>query len=402
MPLKLPPGREAFPYLALVVISGAFGLLAQFFARRGDWTGTAVASGVGLLVGLYVVLRLWRFLPRPAWSYQATRHGWLYLLAVAAVAFGAVTSANNLLFLVLACLLAALVVSGLFSRLNLADLELQFSVPEDLFAGQAAPVRLSLRNAKSWMPSFAVHLEVDLDTGDPRPQAYFPMLAGGESRSLLVSLRFPRRGRYQQDTFWLRSGFPFGLLRRSAHLRMPREIVVFPPVERRPEIENTLAQMANEWERHRAGLGQELYRIRPYQPGDSSRVVHWKASAHTGELKVREFSVEEDRRVEILFDRGIPWDTPQWHDRFERAVELCAALAWRLHDRSAVLRFQPDELENIYDILRYLALVEPAPGGPPLDAAPSGMFQVIFAATADRAPAGLPESGYYCYTMESL
>jgi hypothetical protein len=182
---------------------------------------------------------------------------------------------------------------------------------------------------------------------------------------------------------------------------MPREIIVYPPVTPRPELENTLPQLANEWERYRAGLGQDLYRIRPYLAGDSSRIVHWKASAHTGELKVREFSVEEDRRVELVLDEAIP-EARVWDLRFERAVELCASLAWRLHERGAVLRFQPDELENIYDILRYLALVEPAVGGEPCEVKPSGMFQVVFTASPDRLGAALPETSYYCYSLENL
>ncbi len=401
MTFRLPSGRQVWPYLGLVAISGAFGLVAQMFARRGDWTGAAIASALGLLVGFYVVFRLWRYLPRPAWSYQVTRQGGFYLFAIGAVGFGALTSANNLLFLVLACMLAAMVVSGLFSRLNLADLELQFSVPDDVFAGQDVAVRMTLRNAKGWIPSFAIRLEVDLDTAEERPAVYFPALAGGQTVSTLVTIRFPRRGRYHQDTFWLRSGFPFGFLRRTARLRMPREIIVYPAVDPRPEAEHSLAQLADEWERYRAGLGQDLYRIRPYQAGDSSRIVHWKASAHTGELKVREFSVEEDRRVEILFDAAIPAGGI-WQARFERAVEACASLAWRLHTRGAVLRFRPDELENIYDILRYLALVEPSPGGAPLEVEPSGMFQVVFTARPERLAAVLPESSYYCYSLETL
>jgi hypothetical protein len=401
MPLRWPPGRKARPYLGLVAISGAFGLVAQWFARRGDWTGAAVASGLGLLVAFYVVFRLWRFLPRPAWSYQVTRHGGLYVLAIVAVAFGALTAANNLLFLILACMLAALVVSGMFSRLNLADLELQFCVPEDIFAEQEVPVRLTLRNAKSWIPSFAIKLEIDLDLDKEPPVVCFPMLAGGQTCSTLVSLTFPQRGRYHQEAFWLRSGFPLGFLHRSARLEMPREIIVYPPVAPRQDLEDTLPQLANAWERYRAGLGQELYRIRPYLAGDSSRIVHWKASAHTGELKVREFSVEEDRRVELVLDAAIP-EAPVWDLRFERAVELCASLAWRLHEMGAVLRFQPDELENIYDILRYLALVESAVGAEPLEVKPSGMFQVVFTAYPDRLAAALPESSYYCYPLESL
>ena len=116
---------------------------------------------------------------------------------------------------------------------------------------------------------------------------------------------------------------------------------------------------------------------------------------------MREFSVEEDRRLELVFDEAVP-EGPQWEVRFERAVALCASLAWQMHERGAVLRLQPEELENIYDILRYLALANPLVGERPLEVEPSGLFQVIFTARPAEVTAGLPESSYYCYSMENL
>jgi hypothetical protein len=183
-------------------------------------------------------------------------------------------------------------------------------------------------------------------------------------------------------------------------LRLPKEITVYPSVEATTQLEKSLSQMSNQWERRESGPGQDLYRIRPYQPGDTSRSVHWKASAHTGELKVREFTREEDRRVEVVFDRSIPRGE-EWLDRFERAVDLCAALVWRLHSLGAGVRFQPGSLDNVYDVLRYLAEVEPDPAGAPMTFESSGIFQVIFSA-AGNAPLALPEAGYWCYAMDQL
>lgn len=401
-PGKSAHAREIVAIAGLAVVAAGFGWVAHRFALRGSIGGALVASALALSLGFFLLLRAWPHLPRPAFAHQLTRHGTLYILAVFVVAAAALTSANNLLFLVLACMLAALLASGLLSRLNLAELELHCSAPDDVFAGQDVPVRLLLRNLKSWMPSFSIWLRVELPYaghGAAAPEVYFPMLAGGQASSILVSLRFPRRGIYQQDSFWLRSGFPFGFLLKSVRLRIPREILVYPPVASMTVMETSLPRLTSQWERLLAGLGQDLYRIRPYQMGDSSRVVHWKASAHTGELKVREFTVEEDRRVEILFDRSIP-QGEEWLGRFERAVELCASLAWWLRQTGAALRFQPGRLENVYDILKYLALVQPVEDGPPLEAEPSGTFQVIF--TAGGPPASLPESSYYCYSLENL
>src|SRR5262249_53152631 len=149
----------------------------------------------------FLILRLWPHLPRPSFTYQLSRGGLLYILATFLVATAALSSANNLLFLVLACMLAALIASGLLSRLNLAELQLHCSVPDDVFAGQDVPVRLILRNLKTWMPSFSIWLRVEAPSsaGAAPPEVYFPMLGGATSSSTLVSLRFPRRGAYQQD-----------------------------------------------------------------------------------------------------------------------------------------------------------------------------------------------------------
>lgn len=397
--------RELLAFVGLAAVAVGFAWVAHRFATRGALAGALVASALGLVMSIYLALRAWPRLPRPNFAYQLTREGAFFVIAVFVVAATALLSANNLLFLVLACMLATLLLSGLISRLNLAELELQCAVPDHIFADQDVPVRLLLRNAKSWMPSFSIWLRVELpyegaaQPGGRPPEVYFPMLTGKQSCSTLLSLRFPRRGRYRQETFWLRSRFPFGFLMKSVRLRLPREILVYPSVAPTLLLEATLPRLSSDWERHRAGLGQDLYRIRPYQSGDSSRVVHWKASAHTGELKVREFSTEENRQVEILFDRSIPAGA-EWLDRFERAVQLCASLAWHLHGRGAALFFLPGDLENVYDILRYLALVEPAEGGPGLEVQPGGSFQVIF--TAAGAPSSLPESSYHCYFLETL
>lgn len=403
--------RKRLAVAGLLAAASAFALLSQFLFRIDALSGSALAAALSLTSVVYVLLMIWPHLRRLGWSYQFTQAGIIYILAVLLVAFAALASGNNLLFLVLACMLAALLVSGLFSRLNLAELELQCAVGDHVFAGRDVPLRMLVRNLKPWLPSFSIFLHAELppSAGGTAPEVFFPMIRGGQACSALVSGRFPRRGIFRQDTFWLRSGFPFGFLRRSVRLRMPREIVVYPSVAPTPELDATLPRLSSEWERRLAGLGQDLYRIRPYQTGDSSRVVHWKASAHTGELKVREFTVEEDRRVEFLLDRSLPGG-PQWPPRFEKGVELCASLAWRLHTAGAGVRFtvsdpgsEPSErLENIYDILRYLALVAPVEGGAPLLVQPSGLFQVIFTASAASLPPGLPESSYYCYYLENV
>src|SRR5689334_8116082 len=80
------------------------------------------------------------------------------MLATVLVGTGAVVSANNLLFLILATMLSTLLVSGFVSRLCLAGLELDFLVPEHVTAKTDIGGRLYVRNLKTWMPSFSIHV----------------------------------------------------------------------------------------------------------------------------------------------------------------------------------------------------------------------------------------------------
>ncbi|MCB0964253.1 MAG: DUF58 domain-containing protein, partial [Acidimicrobiales bacterium] len=64
---------------------------------------------------------------------------------------------------------------------------------------------------------------------------------------------------------------------------------------------------------HRFGLsegaprGDDLFRtVRPYQPGDGRRRVHWQATAHHGELMVRESDGTGVVTVRVIAELGVP------------------------------------------------------------------------------------------------
>src|SRR6266699_2358945 len=91
--------------------------------------------------------------------YRITRGGVLFTFAMVVVGVGAIVSANNLLFLIVAAMIATLLVSGLVSRLCLAGLELDFLVPEHIPAGRSVPGKIFVRNQKWLIPSFSIRVE---------------------------------------------------------------------------------------------------------------------------------------------------------------------------------------------------------------------------------------------------
>lgn len=67
----------------------------------------------------------------------------------------------------------------------------------------------------------------------------------------------------------------------------------------------------------------ELNEVREYQPGDEVRHLHWKVTARTGRLMVRDYSDPDQPRFTLVLDtRTGTWPGP----RFEEAVDLAASL----------------------------------------------------------------------------
>jgi len=322
--------------------------------------------------------------------YKVTRGGVLFTAAVVLVGFAAVASANNLLFLILATMLSTLLVSGLVSRLCLAGLELDFLIPEHVSAGRTIPAKLFVRNVKFWMPSFSIHVVgVEQDVAPVlQSPVYFPVIPGGATLEETVQVRFARRGEYRQNHFAFHTRFPFGFLEKTARVVLRREAIVYPCIDAQAGFEELLADLAGEIETHYRGLGRDFYRIRPYEAFESARHVDWKATAHTGDLQVREFARDQEQTVELFLDLDAPPGFEEW---FEHAVDCCAFLAWRLADKAVGIHFRTQDFDfrlpeegDIYTILKYLALVAAKPGSPPEEPLDESSFPIVITAAPQR------------------
>ena len=324
---------------------------------------------------------------------RVTRGGLLFSLASVMVAVAAFVSANNLLFLLLAAMLATLLVSGFINRLSLAGLELDFVLPERVSARRKVAARISLCNGKSWMPSFSIRV------AGRRPSVfsstlYFPVIPGNSRLEETVEVVFGRRGIHRESSFQFSSRFPFGFAERRVQVRMQREVLVYPCLEPQPGFEELLSSVSGEIEAHQRGRGHDFYRIRPYEPLESARHVDWKATAHTGELQVREFAREEEPLVEVFLDLETP---PAHNDWFEQAVDCCAFLTWQAAQREARIRFRTQEFDlclpaegDVYAVLKYLALVSPQQGRDLIDPGDEDSCRVVFS----TRPEGAEEAGW--------
>lgn len=317
---------------------------------------------------------------------RVTRPGAVYITTAALVGLAAFLSANNLLFLMLAAMLATLLVSGFVSRLGLAGLELDVQLPDHICARKTLLARIVLRNDKTWMPSFSVHLsgvEGSVFSGT----LYFPVVPGGASLSESLPVRFEKRGIHSEDSFQFSSRFPFGFAERRMQVTMTRDVIVYPALDPQPGFDELLAEVQGDAETFFRGRGHDFYRIRPYEPFESARNVDWRATAHTGELQVREYAREQEHLIELVLDLAADDAHDDW---FEHAIECCAYLAWRLTARGARVRLRTQDFEmltpvegDVYAMLKYLALVQRRRRESLISPLADDSVQIVFTTRAD-------------------
>ena len=292
-------------------------------------------------------------------EYRISREGWIYLAGIILVALAALNTGNNLLFLILSSLVAIVLMSGILSSITLSGIEMRLLLPEHIFAGQPVRAVVELENAKLTLPSFSLRVEaartkVSSAVAMLETPVYFPYLPKNDRAQQVVPMLFPRRGVYRQEAFRIVTRFPFGFLQKARHLNLKTEALVYPSVEPTEEYLDILPGLQGALESLVKGRGQDLYALRDYLPTDSARHVHWKASARLGSLMVREFTREDESRILLVLDphlsaaesSGLASGVATTNDRFERAVTICASLAWHFYERNFSLQFRSAGVET--------------------------------------------------------
>jgi hypothetical protein len=401
-----PAWRRFFLALFALTLSFFLAVYSGVLNMSGRRGLGAACAGLSLIIVGIVAVKVVPYLARRTalerWmikiEYEFTREGLVYILIIAVIVVAALNTGNNLLFIILASLLAGILVSGILSHIVLSDLELDFALPEHIFAGKPLLSRLTLQNLKWLMPSFSVTVTAQEKAqkrkteAEPRPArnilsepVYVPYIPRLTSVTQHVDLTFPRRGRYTQEGFRVSTKFPFGFLRKTRDVPARHEILVLPNVQPTEEFYEILPLVSGEVESLFKGRGHDLYSIRDYQESDSARHVDWKATAKALALKVREFTREDERRLVLVFDSRIAQADEKTLEKFEKAVAFCACLAWHFYEIDAQMQFLSEKFESvmapahevIYSALESLALVEPKQG---LD--PQGLLARI--ASAER------------------
>src|SRR5216683_3127328 len=375
----------------LLVLAGVVAAAVTVLARRENESGLAAAAAVlSLVIAALLTIFIVPPLARSArleiagldFPVEPTSGGGVFLVILAVVGFAAWNTGNNLLFLVFSLLCSTLFVGGAAARASLRDLIVSARFPDHIFAADAAPVIVTLRNAKRLLPSFSI-LVAARGPSDSAQQirkrrwprfskrllAYFTYVPHHAAAEQRVEQVFPKRGHVLITGFELSTLFPFGFFRFRRRLRARDvDIVVYPKPEPIGDELHLLPTFAGRMVSSRRGIGQDLFSLRDYQPQDDLRHIDWKATARSRQLTVREFTAEDERRITIILDTSQPYgaDAEEFNARFEQGVAQAASLLKHFVDERAEVRLMLDDdlapygtgVKHLHACLRRLAVVE--------------------------------------------
>jgi uncharacterized protein (DUF58 family) len=229
--------------------------------------------------------------------------------------------------------------------------------PARLPRGEDADVLLEVANTDRrpgglWL--LTEQLPAELGT---RPQFVVERLASGATAPLRYRLHGTRRGRFALGPVKLRLVDPFGLVLRTAAGNDTAALLVIPrvhPLQGSGALAGAGGSGGEGSRRSIAVHGEDDVSTREYRYGDDLRMVHWRATARTGELMVRLEERPWRAAASLFLDtrlaahlvggqvRGPAGDPAAPPDTLEWVVEAAASIGVHLLRRGAGLRVLTD------------------------------------------------------------
>ena len=232
-----------------------------------------------------------RLTVRPtARGWQALAFGVLTLVVARLIG---TTQFHQLAYVFLALPLASLVLGVIGSR----GLAYSRSLPPGtrITAGKEASLRLLLERSRFG----AAKVDV-VDQLPGRREFEFP--GWRKDKRFEIPISFARRGVYELGPAEVRLVDPFGLLAFTRRFEERTEVVVYPRVHQLRGFPLLGGNVEAGTRGARGRRGEEFANLREYRRGDDRRHIHWKSLARTGELFVKEFSVQAPRRHTVALD----------------------------------------------------------------------------------------------------
>jgi uncharacterized protein (DUF58 family) len=292
----------------------------RYTTRRGD-------SVVSVVVGWIRVSRAVASALRFGWSWVSgtvTAAGWLTIIVAALLPLGIALGWLELIAAsCVAIVLIALSVPFLFGA-HSYDVDLTLN-ENRVVAGTEVGGSVTVTNNSK---RIALPGRLDIPTGGGLTDVHIPLLRSGHSYVERVSIAAERRGVIRVGPVTSVRTDPLGLLKREVAWVDVDELFVHPVTV---PIPSSSAGFIKDLEGNPSAQVVDsdisFHAIREYQLGDARRNIHWKSTAKTGQLMVRQYEETRRSRLAIVLSLDeLEYSTP---DEFELAVSIAGSLGAR-------------------------------------------------------------------------
>jgi uncharacterized protein (DUF58 family) len=230
---------------------------------------------------------------------EILKTGYIYIILTLLLGVAGVNTGNNLIYLIVSAMLTFMGLSGFLSRINLNQLEIEIYLPEEIFAKTETPVVIKVRNRKRFFPSFLIRIKIK------DKEVLIPFINNNSEVEKHITLKFDKRGENEIKEIEICSVFPFNFFKRCVTVEMNKKFLVY-PYPRKCKY-NVKSDNFNKYKGNKISpekdTSGDIVGVRDYNPGDSMKLIHWKATAKTGDLKTKELNLSQFEPVLIDLEK---------------------------------------------------------------------------------------------------
>ena len=249
-------------------------------------------------------------------GYTLTLGGLLFVAMLLLLAVAAVNNKVNLLLLLFGIGASAVGANFILSARSLSKLTLERTLPPTAVAGETCIITYRITNPKKRAPAFSIYLvdksRVEQQHVLPPIEAYEPFVAPRGETRITVPTILSQRGPVTFSGIRIESRFPFGLVRRYCRFLHEETMLVSPAFLslRRPLAESggfdPEARVRRQAYGNRWFQGGEFAGLREYRHGDNPRLIHWKKTASSRQLRLHERRHPTPEHLTLVLDLRPP------------------------------------------------------------------------------------------------
>lgn len=169
----------------------------------------------------------------------------------------------------------------------------------------AEPVPVSITLTTTGPQTVTVHEQVHNLTLDETREVRWLAETAGQPRVLRDKLAMAHRGHHRFEGVVAEVSDPLGLFRRQRPAGQAFDLMVYPRPLKLPHFPlfgMAALGLSDARIDRQAGEAGDFYGVRPYQQGDELRHIHWKTTAHSGRLSIKQYQRRATAATTIYLD----------------------------------------------------------------------------------------------------